>query len=73
MMSEKGGAGLGSEYFYEPIPKERQTKVKTRYIWNMKPEEWPRGVTAQQVNEIHKRHRRQLYEAKKKKKREGKR
>lgn len=73
MKCGKGGAGLGEEYFFEPIPQERQTKVITRYIWDMKPEDWPKGVTAQQVEEMHERHNRRLHEASEKKKREGKR
>lgn len=42
-------AGLSREAFIEPIPLDRQPPVKRRYIWNMPPEEWPTGVTAQDV------------------------
>lgn len=56
-------AGLSREAFIEPI---RQPPIKRRYIWNMPPEEWPTGVTAQDVKEMKARHNRQLRENRKK-------
>lgn len=44
-------AGLSREAFIEPIPLDRQPPIKRRYIWNMPPEEWPTGVTEQDVKE----------------------
>lgn len=60
-------AALGPEQFYmEPIPLDRQPPIKRRYIWNMPPEEWPTGVTAQDVTEMKARHNKQLRENRKK-------
>lgn len=58
-------AGLSREAFMEPIPLERQPPIKRRYIWNMPPEEWPAGVTAQDVKEMKARHNKQLREKRK--------
>lgn len=59
-------AGLSREAFIEPIPLDRQPPIKRRYIWNMPPEEWPTGVTAQDVKEMKARHNKQLRENRKK-------
>ena len=55
-------AGLSREAFIEPIPLDRQPPI----IWNMPPEEWPTGVTAQDVKEMKARHNKQLRENRKK-------
>lgn len=59
-------AGLSREAFIEPIPLDRQPPIKHRYIWNMPPEEWPTGVTAQDVKAMKARHNKQLREKRKK-------
>lgn len=59
-------AGLSLEAFIEPMPLDRQPPIKRRYIWNMQPEEWPTGVTAQDVKEMKARHNKQLRDNRKK-------
>ena len=60
-------AGLSRELFImEPIPLDRQPPIKRRYIWNMPAEEWPTGVTAQDVKEMKARHNKRLREKRKK-------
>ena len=58
--------GLSLAAFIEPMPLDRQPPIKRRYIWNMLPEEWPTGVTAQDVKEMKARHNKQLRDNRKK-------
>ena len=59
-------AGLSLEAFIEPMPLDRQPPIERRDIWNMPPEEWPTGVTAQDVKEMKARHNKQLRDNRKK-------
>lgn len=54
--------GAGNQQFMEPIPSDKQQKVRTRYIWNIPPAEWPAGITAAEVAEMKRRHNKKLRE-----------
>lgn len=52
--------GTGSQQFFEPLPLDKQPKVRKKYIWNIPPAEWPAGITAEQVAEMKRRHNKKL-------------